>query len=77
MPKWIKKLNLKHTSEQPDMGPVEHSDWKLIFSLSKVNGAPYDGDQLPANPWSWPKFTAFQQRLQFVRRQRQWDRDSI
>jgi hypothetical protein len=74
MATWIKRLNLKSTSEN-EVEPTEHSFWQTVFERSRVNNAPYDGEQLPANPWSWPKFTTFQQRLQFVRRQRQWERE--
>jgi hypothetical protein len=31
---------------------------------SKVNGAPYNGDELPGRSWDWPKDTYLQRRLQ-------------
>jgi hypothetical protein len=74
MASWIKGLNLKSTSEK-EVELNKRSFWQTVFERSRANNAPYDGEQLPANPWSWPKFTAFQQRLQFIRRQRQWERE--
>lgn len=41
----------------------KHSYWQLIFRQSKVNGAPYNGDELPGRHWDWPKDTYLQQRL--------------
>lgn len=38
------------------------SSWQLIFSQSKVNGAPYNGETLPGQSWDWPKDTYFQRR---------------
>lgn len=43
------------------------SYWQLIFSQSKVNGAPYYGESLPGRVWDWPKDTYLQRRLQQVR----------
>lgn len=43
------------------------SYWQLIFSQSKVNGAPYFGESLPGRNWDWPKNTYLQRRLQQVR----------
>jgi hypothetical protein len=43
------------------------SFWLRVFSNSKVNGAPYWGDDLPAYPWAWPTGTYMQQRLRTVR----------
>ena len=40
------------------------SFWQLVFSQSKVNGAPYSGDNLPGRSWEWPKDTYLQRRLQ-------------
>jgi hypothetical protein len=39
------------------------SFWQLVFLNSKVNGATYDGEQLPRRSWNWPKNTYLQQRL--------------
>ena len=33
------------------------SYWQLIFSQSKVNGAWYKNDELPACNWYWPTDT--------------------
>jgi hypothetical protein len=43
------------------------SFWLRVFYNSKVNGAPYAGDKLPANNWSWPTDTYLQRRLRQVR----------
>jgi hypothetical protein len=43
------------------------SQWQLIFSQSRVNGAIYRGEILVPHPWAWPKKTWFQRRLAFVR----------
>ncbi|HVO93899.1 MAG TPA: hypothetical protein VMT22_13705 [Terriglobales bacterium] len=40
------------------------SFWQLVFSQSKVNGAPYNGEELPGRIWDWPKDTYLQRRLQ-------------
>ena len=50
------------------MKPVENtidrpSFWQLVFSQSKVNGAPYNGELLPGRIWDWPKDTYLQRRL--------------
>lgn len=42
----------------------KQSFWQLVFSQSKVNGAPYFGDSLPGRTWDWPKDTYLQRRLQ-------------
>jgi hypothetical protein len=39
------------------------SCWQRVFSQSKVNGAPYGGEQLPNLSWEWPKDTYLQRRL--------------
>jgi hypothetical protein len=49
------------------------SPWQRIFSQSKVNGAPYSGEELLSFNWSWPKNTYLQHRLQVVRRYRSSD----
>lgn len=38
------------------------STWQLIFSQSKVNGAPYDEEQMPVRKWHWPTGTYLQRR---------------
>ncbi|MGH7796718.1 MAG: hypothetical protein ACREQ2_17785 [Candidatus Binatia bacterium] len=40
------------------------SYWQLIFLQSKVNGASYNGEELPGRNWNWPKDTYLQRRLQ-------------
>ena len=42
----------------------KRSFWQLVFSQSKVNGAPYFGDNLPGRTWDWPTDTYLQRRLQ-------------
>ena len=44
------------------------SFWQLVFLHSKVNGAAYDGEQLPRRNWNWPKDTYLQQRLRRAKR---------
>ena len=39
------------------------SYWQLIFLQSKVNGAAYNGEDLPGRNWDWPKDTYLQKRL--------------
>ena len=39
------------------------SYWQLIFLQSKVNGANYNGEELPGRNWDWPKDTFLQRRL--------------
>ena len=39
------------------------SFWQLVFSQSKVNGAPYSGEQLQGHIWNWPKNTFLQRRM--------------
>jgi len=41
--------------------------WQLVFSQSKVNGAPYPGDHLEGNNWNWPEDTFLRRRLRQVR----------
>ena len=48
-----------------DMG--KHSYWQQVFSQSKVNGALYQGEQLPGMRWEWPKNTYLQRRLRYSR----------
>ena len=43
------------------------SYWQLIFMQSKVNGAAYNGEELPGRNWEWPKDTYLQRRLQKAR----------
>ena len=37
--------------------------WLQVFNNSKVNGAPYLGDDLPAHRWTWPTETYMRRRL--------------
>jgi len=39
------------------------SYWQLVFLQSKVNGASYNGEELPGRNWEWPKNTYLQRRL--------------
>jgi hypothetical protein len=45
----------------------ELSFWQLVFSQSKVNGAPYDGDKLTHRRWRWPTNTYLQRRRNYLR----------
>ena len=40
------------------------SFWQMVFLQSKVNGARYNGEDLPGRTWEWPKDTYLQRRLQ-------------
>lgn len=53
--------------DQTNSDEMRPSYWQLIFSQSKVNGAPYNGESLPGRNWDWPKDTYLQRRLQQVR----------
>lgn len=44
-----------------------NSFWQSVFLQSRVNGAPYRGEQLPLRPWSWPTNTYLQRRLKLAR----------
>lgn len=60
---------MKETQGETDMNQADTatekpSFWQLIFLQSKVNGAPYNGDELPGRSWDWPKDTYLQRRLQ-------------
>jgi hypothetical protein len=46
------------------------SFWQLVFLHSKVNGAPYEGENLAGHSWKWPKDTFLQRRLKEIR----WNR---
>jgi hypothetical protein len=39
------------------------SYWQLVFLQSKVNGAAYNGEELPGRNWEWPRDTYLQRRL--------------
>ena len=43
------------------------SFWLNVFSNSKINGAEYREDRLPARSWSWPTDTYLQRRLRELR----------
>ncbi len=45
------------------------SAWQRIFLLSKVNGAPYEEQQVSFK-WPWPKHTYLQRRLEYLRTDR-------
>jgi hypothetical protein len=44
--------------------------WQRVFLQSKVNGAPYQGDDLSTFKWCWPENTYLQRRLQHLRMSR-------
>jgi hypothetical protein len=55
-----------------DMGALQidwqkPSFWQLVFLHSKVNGALYQGEELPGRSWEWPKNTFLQRRLRAAR----------
>jgi hypothetical protein len=54
---------MKFTESQSE----KSSFWQLVFSQSKVNGAPYYGEMLPGTIWDWPKDTYLQRRLRQTR----------
>jgi hypothetical protein len=60
--KLIKEGATKMNQTNSELG--KPSFWQLVFSQSKVNGAPYFGDNLPGRTWEWPKDTYLQRRLQ-------------
>lgn len=43
--------------------------WEAIFLQSPVNEGYYDEEELPYQPWQWPKATWFQSRLELLREQ--------
>ena len=43
------------------------NSWETIFRQSRVNSGSYDGEQLPARIWDWPRGTWFQRRLRYLR----------
>jgi hypothetical protein len=51
--------------------------WQLVFSQSKVNGAPYRGDHLDGSNWSWPDDTFLRRRLRQVRFDQTSDKDMM
>ena len=44
------------------------NSWVSVFSQSRVNNAPYDGDRLPSHVWQWPADTWFQTRVRYLRK---------
>jgi hypothetical protein len=58
-----------------DLGKL--SFWQLVFSQSKVNGAPYTGEWLSLRSWKWPENTYLQRRLKHLRRYRSSDFDAL
>ena len=53
------------------------SFWQLVFSQSKVNGAPYSGEQLQGHVWNWPKNTFLQRRLRETRWYQTTDKSNL
>jgi len=60
----VKKVKEGATAMNQANSEMSKSFWQLVFSQSKVNGAPYFGDTLPGRTWDWPKDTYLQRRLQ-------------
>jgi hypothetical protein len=52
-------------------------NWEMIFKQSKVNGAMYFGENLPAQNWKWPKNTWLQERLRDLRREERLDQRNM
>jgi len=63
-------LSLKKETEGATEMDQTNSDlgkpsfWQMVFLQSKVNGARYNGEDLPGRTWEWPKDTYLQRRLQ-------------
>lgn len=53
------------------------SFWQLVFSQSKVNGAPYSGEQLQGHIWNWPRDTFLQRRLREMRWYQSTDKSNL
>lgn len=53
------------------------SFWQLVFSQSKVNGAPYGGEQLHGQIWNWPTDTFLQRRLREMRWYQSTDKSNL
>lgn len=53
------------------------SFWQLILLQSKVNGAPYHGEELPRNKWEWPKNTYLQRRLHYLQESEVFHLDTL
>ena len=60
----LKKAKEGATTMSQANSEMGKSFWQLVFSQSKVNGAPYFGENLPGRTWDWPKDTYLQRRLQ-------------
>lgn len=45
------------------------ADIAVIFYASRLNYGVYLGDHLPIQPWTWPKSTWFQERLEKIRKE--------
>ena len=58
-----------------DLG--KSSFWQLVFSQSKVNGAPYTEEWLSLDSWKWPENTYLQRRLKDLRQYRSSDFDNL
>jgi len=53
------------------------SFWQLVFSQSKVNGAPYSGEHLQGHIWNWPTDTFLQRRLRKMRWYQSTDKSNL
>ena len=49
--------------------------WQLVFSHSRVNGAPYNGEHLEVSSWNWPEDTFLQRRLRQMRIEQAFEKD--
>ncbi|MGH7782509.1 MAG: hypothetical protein ACREO5_01505 [Candidatus Binatia bacterium] len=45
----------------------QRSFWQQVFSQSKVNGAPYEGENLTHSRWRWPTNTYLQRRRNYLK----------
>ena len=59
---WEGDLNMENSDANG-----QSSYWLRVFYNSKVNGAPYAGENLPACSWTWPTETYLQRRLRWLR----------
>ena len=66
-------MNMKTVNS--DLG--KPSFWQLVFSQSKVNGAPYGGEELQGHNWNWPSDTFLQRRLREMRWYQSTDKSNL
>jgi hypothetical protein len=41
--------------KRPRQRKLKPQDWLRVFELARVNGAVYEGENLPVRKWEWPK----------------------